>query len=431
MAIGTEPTFDEQVGNRFVGAVVVPADQAVYALTNLVPLIPLSRSLDSVEFGQVALAQSLVVGLAVLGRAYFATPLLAAARAVGIRSTTIAGLTRLSAVAAAVGAIALLILAAIPALPLPGPATMLVLCFGLPVVFPIEIKRMSFIRADRPLWALATDGTWLIAEVAVFVIGPLIGVSLGTAALASWSIGAVAAAVVAFFLSTQAPPLRADSSPSGQAAGPDAGTEPAGTLERLTELGRGFLAEAVLLVARVQGYFFTVALVSGAAALGGVRFAFALVAPVNTALAGWRTYATGQFRRQLNSGAPTNVISPLIAGPPLLVAVGLVVVAAVVPDRLIDSISGNANAGPYLFPVAAAIALSAIDIVVQAFLAARELTSQLWMVRVVEVAAWLLLLIAAQPSTPSLIGRLLLTAAAISTTAWIVVYGLIRRKDHH
>lgn len=408
--MGTTSTSEPRASSRLVSAVVVPADQAVYALTNLVPLIPLSRSLDQVEFGEVALAQSLVVGLAVLGRAYFATPLLAVADSVGVRSPTTTALTRLSVMVAAFGALGVLVLAAVPALPLPGLTVMAALCVGLPAVFPIEIKRLSFIRADQPMLALATDGTWLVAELAVLLLLSLAGVSLRTTALLCWSLGAFTALLVAFTLARRSGATREAGDPS---------------LTRLGDLGRGFLTEAVLLVARVQGYFLTLAVVSGAAALGGVRFAFALVAPANTALAGWRTFATGQFREQNR-----HTLSPLIIGPPAVVAIGLVAIAAFVPDNLVDSISGNVDAEPYLLPVATAVALSAVDIVVQAFLAAREQTDRLWMVRVVEVAAWLGLLLILQPSTSTSIARLMLIAAAIGTTAWIVVYGLTRRKDN-
>ncbi len=404
---------------------MVPADQVVYALTNLVPLIPLSRSLTATEFGEVALAQSLVVGTAVLGRAYFATPLLAVPHTVGVRSPTAAILTRRSMLAAATGAVALLALSAISALPLPGPAKMALLCFGLLAALPVEIRRMSFIRAGLPALALVSDLAWLVAEVAVFIVGPLIGISLGTAALASWSVGAIVAAATASALAARIPHTASAPELSNTAETDTQQT----MLQRLPELGRGFLTEAIFLVARVQGYFFTLALISGSAALGGVRFAFALVAPVNTALAGWRTYATGQFREQEH-----HTLTPLIAGPPLVVAAGLVLVVAVVPDSWVDAVSGNADAGPYLFYVATAIALSAVDIVVQAFLASREQTNLLWMVRIFEVGAWLISLIVIQPTAAANIGQLLLLAAALSTavwiaTYWIATYRLLQQRD--
>jgi len=384
---------------------ILPLDQLVYAATNFLPVLLLAQVSTADSFGRLALSQGFIVALAVLGRAYFGTPLVAQREP--ISALVLRTRLRQAAVVGAIGLAGMLAMSTASSLPLADPMDILMLGAGLPFAFLVEVFRSYFVTVRHELVTLAVDVVWLAAQAATVILGYLVGFQMISVAKILWSVGAAISGLMAILLLSllqRGKNVRNGSAPS-------------------RAVSRGFLVEAALLAARINGYYLILAIVAGYSMQGSIRYAVALTAPVNTAFIGLRTFLT---RCAVYRGS----LSPRLIAGSLGLGVVLVVFGVAIPASVVDAIDGDTSADRVFIYVAAAVALTGIDIIAQSLFAAGQQLTSLRLARVFEVGAWFAAASAGREGEPGRTGAALLMAATASTVMWVALWqrGRVRAR---
>ncbi len=395
-----EATKDGPRRSRFLRpAALVPLDNVFTSVANTAALVAASRALEPDRFGRFALTHALVAGSLLLLRASFATPVLRAGR--GPDSGPLATSLLRSAAASGVAIGLALWVLSFAVLRLADLHDALWLCAVCPIGAMTEIFRADAIRRGHAARAVAVSGVWAITTVAVggaAIAGVGDGARLATAA---WLTGSA----LAFFVGLGAFPFV----PGG------------GGARSIRREATGLGAEALFLVGRFQVFLLLLAAVVGPAVAGSVRFAFTLVGPANTLLGGWR-------RHLIAAPADVSPWGRRRLGPPVLGGSVLLAAVALAPERLLDAVQGNSTAASYLIAVALAVALTSVDVVVQAYLISGGRIRELVAARALEASLWWFVLLVIWATSAEIIGVAITAAAAASTLGWVAT-GLRTRTE--